>query len=156
MTWTPYLIDNIAQQIVLDAIERDRARNTKSLAQAHRLRSTCAYGLERFWGEQIRLLNENNPSDKAKGDFTSDVWQALTAIMNSAGVDLPSARIAPPPNRIARNERSPYHEQVRSACSQIRNLDKNESQASLSVLSTLCDAIVWWKQRLSKEGEENG
>ena len=83
MTWTPYLLDNIAQKIVLDAIERD----SKSLVQAHRLRSACSYGLERFWGEQIRLLNEKNDNDKAKGQFTKDVWNALVLIMKSAGVD---------------------------------------------------------------------
>jgi hypothetical protein len=156
MTWHPYLIDNIAQKIVLDAIIRDQEKGTKSLAQAHRLRSSCAYGLERFWGEQIRLINENNPNDKAKGEFTREVWQALAAIMHSAGVELPSDRVTSLPGKLARNDTSPYLEQVQNACNQIRALDKNATQASLSVLSTLCDAIVWWKQRLSKEARDNG
>ncbi len=151
MSWTPYLLDNIAQKIVLDAIEHDLANGTKSLVQAHRLRSACAYGLERFWGEQIRLLNEKNLNDKAKGKFTKDVWKALALIMKSAGVDLPADDISPPPKKSDLNDTTPYTEQVRAACNKIRRLEKRDAQASLAVLSSLCEAIVWWKQRLSKE-----
>jgi hypothetical protein len=147
MTWTPYLLDNIAQQIVLEAIERD----SKSLVQAHRLRSACSYGLERFWGEQIRLLNEKNANDKAKGQFTKDVWKALVLIMKSAGVDLPDEDIVSPPKKNDLKEDTPYVVQVRAACSKIRSLEKRDVQASLAVLASLCEAIVWWKQRLSKE-----
>jgi len=120
MTWTPYLLDNIAQKIVLDAIERD----SKSLVQAHRLRSACSYGLERFWGEQIRLLNEKNDNDKAKGQFTKDVWNALVLIMKSAGVDLPDEDIVSPPKKNDLKENTPYAVQVRAACSKIRSLEK--------------------------------
>ncbi|MFN7896372.1 MAG: hypothetical protein ACK5Q6_09500 [Cyanobacteriota bacterium] len=155
MTWTPYLLDNIAQKIVLDAIERDVKHKTKSLVQAHRLRSACAYGLERFWGEQIRLLNEKNDNDKAKGQFTKDVWRALALIMKSAGVVLPDEDIVPPPKKNDLKEKTPYSEQVRAACNKIRNLDKRDAQASLAVLASLCEAIVWWKQRLSKEDDQN-
>ena len=151
MTWTPYLLDNIAQKIVLDAIERDVKHKTKSLVQAHRLRSACAYGLERFWGEQIRLLNEKNDNDKAKGQFTKDVWNALVLIMKSAGVDLPDEDIVSPPKKNDLKEDTPYVVQVRAACSKIRSLEKRDAQASLAVLASLCEAIVWWKQRLSKE-----
>jgi hypothetical protein len=151
MTWTPYLLDNIAQQIVLKAIDRDLANGTKSLMQAHRLRSACAYGLERFWGEQIRLLNEKNPNDKAKGEFTKDVWRDLALIMKSAGVDLPSDDISPPPKKNDLKGNTTYTEQVRAVCSKLRRLEKRDAQASLAVLSSLCEAIVWWKQRLSKE-----
>lgn len=155
MTWTPYLLDNIAQQIVLKAIDQDFANNTKCLGQAHRLRGACAYGLERFWGEQIRLLNETNLNDKAKGQFTREVWNALALIMKGAGVELPSGDISQPPKRLTSQDRSLYTDQVREACSKIRSLDKNDAQASLAVLTSLCDAIVWWKQRLAKEGKGN-
>lgn len=154
MTWTPYLLDNIAQKIVIDAIKRDKKENTKSLMQAHRLRGSCAYGLERFWGEQIRLLNESNPDDKSKGKFTQDVWLELVRIMKTAGIILPAGSIDPPPKGGSSLENRYLH-QVQEACNQIRALDKQETQATLAVLASLCDAIVWWKQRLAKEGQDN-
>jgi hypothetical protein len=154
MTWTPYLLDNIAQEIVIDAIQRDKKENTNSLMQAHRLRGSCAYGLERFWGEQVRLLNESTPDEKSKGKFTQDVWLALAAIMKTAGIILPAESIDPPPKGGSSTE-SRYLQQVQEACCQIRSLDKQEIQASLAVLASLCDAIVWWKQRLAKRGHSN-
>jgi hypothetical protein len=154
MTWTPYLLDNIAQRIVIDAIKRDKKENTKSLMQAHRLRGSCAYGLERFWGEQVRLLNECKPDDESKGKFTQDVWLEMVKIMKTAGINLPAESIDPPPKGGTFLENS-YLQQVQQACNQIRSLDKQETQATLAVLTSLCDAIVWWKQRLVKEGQDN-
>lgn len=150
MSWTPYLLDNIAQKIVLDAIERDKKDGTNSLGQSHRLRGSCAYGLERFWGEQIRLLNEKSTEDKSKGRFTQDVWRSLAEIMKGAGVTLPAESIDPPP-KSGEPMKARYLQQVQQACNQIRSLDKQETQASLAVLASLCDSIVWWKQRLAKE-----
>jgi len=154
MTWTPYVLDNIAQHIVLKAIERDLKNKTKSVGQAHRLRGSCAYGLERFWGEQIRLMNEKNSNDKAKGEFTQDVWKAFASIMKSTGINLPDQPISMVPK--GKNlEQSIYIGEIQKACDHIRSLDEYETQASLAVLTSLCDAIVWWKQRLAKEDSAN-
>jgi len=46
MGWHPYDLDHLAQEIVLKA----RKKDPDSLNQAYKMRATCAYGLERFWG----------------------------------------------------------------------------------------------------------
>jgi len=51
MGWTSYGLDQVAQRLVLDAKER----NTDSLNQSYKMRMATAYGLERFWGEHLRL-----------------------------------------------------------------------------------------------------
>ena len=69
MAWHPYNLDHLAQEIVLQARHRDPG----SLNQAHKLRASCAYGLERFWGEHLRLKDK----EPEKAAFVGDVWKAL-------------------------------------------------------------------------------
>ena len=51
MGWNYYGLDQVAQKLVLDA----RERNSDSLNQSFKMRMAIPYGLERFWGEHLRL-----------------------------------------------------------------------------------------------------
>ncbi|AKN59983.1 hypothetical protein WB44_01280 [Synechococcus sp. WH 8020] len=130
MAWHPYDLDHLAQEIVL------KARNTDhdSLNQAYKMRASCAYGLERFWGEHLRL----RANERAKAQFIADVWTGLVGIMARAGVMLPGEMLS--------NQDS--EEAIQAVAEQLWRLDHQEQQATLSVLTSLCDAVVWWTQRL--------
>ncbi|MEH2337881.1 hypothetical protein [Nostoc sp.] len=59
MAWNSYGLDQEAQKLVLAAKLRDQT----SLKQSYKMRMAVAYGLERFWGEHLRLQkNEPNKS----------------------------------------------------------------------------------------------
>jgi len=137
MAWHPYDLDHLAQEIVL------KARNTDqdSLNQAYKMRATCAYGLERFWGEHLRLADK----EPTKAQFVADVWSAFVGIMKKTGIKLP---------REMRNSRDPEAD-IQSVAEQLWRLSLQDQQASLAVLTALCDAVVWWTQRL-KTGKGGG
>jgi len=152
MGWNRFELDKHAQEIVLAARQRDRtARQTgtdskfSSLNQAHKMRTTCAFGLERFWGEHLRLKGSANESDRIKADFIADTWKALTLkILPTAGIHLPS--------EVLPNDRD--EDTIRAVSAKIWKLDNYDRVVALAVLTNLCDAIVWWTQRLktSREG----
>ena len=130
MAWHAYDLDHLAQEIVLKA----RNRDPDSLNQAHKMRASCAYGLERFWGEHLRL-NEKEPT---KASFVADVWRALVGILNRGGVDLPGDLLT---------SRDP-EAAIQAVAEQIWRLEREQQQVALAVLTALCDAVVWWTQRL--------
>jgi hypothetical protein len=140
MSWHPYLLDDCAQQVVNNAILRDATR--KSLNQVFKMRMTTAYGLERFWGEYLRL-SSGNAKDKLKADIIHDTWIMMKQrILVDTGIDLP---YDPSLNL---NDNS----QVRSSLSKIwelSNQNPRQAQVVLAVLVNFCDAIIWWKNRLS-------
>lgn len=131
MTWQSFELDHHAQWIVLEAISRSR----DSLSQAYKMRNTCSYGLERFWGEQIRLGRDNSTEHEAR--FWKDVWDTLVNQMSRASIYLEPAH--------DQNQQSLSCEQV---IHHLWSLDHEEHQIALIVLTNLCDAVVWWKQRL--------
>lgn len=130
MGWHPYDLDHLAQEIVL------KARNSApdSLNQAYKMRAACAYGLERFWGEHLRLADK----EPAKARFVADVWSALVGIMAKAKVSLPGAMV----------NRNASEVEIQSVAEHLWHLDLSDQQACLAVLTSLCDAVVWWTQRL--------
>jgi hypothetical protein len=130
MAWHAYDLDHLAQEIVLKA----RNRDPDSLNQAHKMRASCAYGLERFWGEHLRL-NEKEP---AKASFVADVWRGLEGILKRGGVDLPGDLLT---------NRDP-EAAIQAVAEQIWRLEREQQQVALAVLTALCDAVVWWTQRL--------
>jgi len=138
MGWHPYDLDHLAQEIVL----RARHRDADSLNQAYKMRATCAYGLERFWGEHLRLADKE--ADKAR--FVADVWTALVGIMAKAKIKLPGTMLA----------RSASEAEIQSVTEHLWRLELADQQACLAVLTALCDAVVWWTQRLKtgKGGED--
>lgn len=136
MSWNRFELDHYAQRIVLEA----RKRDPKSLNQAYKMRASCAYGLERFWGEHLRLNGEkSSQEDRAKAAFIADVWKALaTEILSKAGIKLPQ--------EVLSNTQS--EATINKVAAQLWGLDDYERQVALAVLTNFCDAIVWWTQRL--------
>lgn len=148
MAWYPYDLDHLAQEIVLRARHRDQSDKKVSLNQAYKMRATCAYGLERFWGEHLRLSDKKNSSqeDLDKAAFIADVWTAFVGIMAKADVRLPGAMLA----------RNASEAEIQSVAEHLWRLKRQEQQAALAVLTSLCDSVVWWTQRLKpgKRGDD--
>jgi hypothetical protein len=130
MAWHPYDLDHLALEIVLKA----RKLDPDSLNQAYKMRAACAYGLERFWGEHLRLADK----EPQKAQFVADVWTGFVGIMAKAGVSLPAAMLSNQESEAA----------IQSVAEQLWRMKPKEQQAPLAVLTALCDAVVWWTQRL--------
>jgi len=128
MGWKSYDLDREAQRLVLAAKERDE----KSLNQSYKMRMAVAYGLERFWGEHLRL----QAKEPEKSQYWQETWDALVGVMEQAGVLIPNEPIN------ANNVN-----QIQAMSDQLWRLDIDEQRVTLAVLSQLCDCIVWWTQR---------
>jgi hypothetical protein len=121
MAWQTYGLDRAAQKLVLAA----RSRDTDSLNQSFKMRMTVGYGLERFWGEQLRL--QRNEGTKAV--YWKATWDALVEILKPTGVILPNDI---DPEIMAQN---------------LWSLDLEDQRLALAVLTQLCDCLIWWTQR---------
>ena len=130
MAWHPYDLDHLAQEIVLKAREKD----PDSLNQAYKMRAACAYGLERFWGGHLRL----KVKEQSKAQFVADVWTGFVGIMARAGVTLPGEMLSSQDSEAA----------IQAVAEQLWRIPPDQQQAPLAVLTALCDAVVWWTQRL--------
>ena len=129
MAWQTYSLDQKAQQLVLDARERD----PQSLNQAYKMRMATAYGLERFWGEHLRLQGK----EQTKSDLWKQTWDALVEVMKQAGVTLPNDDITNTENTAA----------IRTMSDKLWQIHVDDQRVALAVLTQLCDCIVWWTQR---------
>lgn len=120
MGWEPYKLDKEAHDLVC-------ARKTKKdvLGQVYKMRTTVAYGLERFWGEQLRLEGE-------EADYWKSTWDKLVEIMKLAEIEIPN-----------KSDRS---EQI----SELWKFPIDDRKVALAVLTQLCDCMVWWTQRYKK------
>ena len=132
MAWHPFNLDHRAHKLVLAA----RGRNRDSLKQAYKMRATCAYGLERFWGEHLRLI-EKEPT---KADFVRETWLEFINVMKDSRPDLVI------PKKVLSNE--DQEGVIRAEAEKFWTLTTTDQQECLAVLVALCDAIVWWTQRL--------
>jgi hypothetical protein len=128
MGWKSYDLDREAQKLVLAAKKRDE----KSLNQSYKMRMAVAYGLERFWGEHLRL----QAKEPDKSAYWKETWDALVGIMEQAGVLIPNDAVS------ANNVK-----QIQTMSDQLWQLTIDEQRVSLAVLTQLCDCIVWWTQR---------
>ena len=128
MAWYFYELDHKAQKLVLDAKNRDR----QSLNQSFKMREAVAYGLERFWGEHLRLQN----SDRNKSLYWKDTWDILVEVMAFAHVSIPN-------DAVDVNDTNA----VESMARQLWELDIEDQRVTLAVLTQLCDSLVWWTQR---------
>ncbi|XZF63750.1 MAG: hypothetical protein ACSI46_03125 [Gloeotrichia echinulata DVL01] len=128
MAWKSYDLDREAQQLVLAAKQRDE----KSLNQSYKMRMAVAYGLERFWGEHLRL-QANEPKKSA---YWKETWDALERIMKKAGIKIPNETVNA--NNVS---------EIQAMSNQLWGLTIDEQRIALSVLTQLCDCIVWWTQR---------
>jgi hypothetical protein len=137
-------LDQIAQKLVLGAKERER----KSLNQSFKMREAVAYGLERFWGEHLRLKSKSDrPGDEfdKKSQYWKETWDALVAIMKQAGVVIPNDSID-----------VDIPDTVKSMAQELWKLKIEDQRIILAVLTQLCDCIVWWTQRYKGPGDLTG
>jgi hypothetical protein len=128
MAWKSYDLDREAQKLVLAAKQRDE----KSLNQSYKMRMAVAYGLERFWGEHLRL----QAREPEKSAYWKETWDALVGIMEQTGVLIPNDAVS------ANNVN-----QIQTMSDELWKLTIDEQRVSLAVLTQLCDCIVWWTQR---------
>lgn len=127
MSLKPYEIDRLAHDLVLKF--RD---NKDVLGESHKMRMATAYGLERFWGEHLRLQRESQ--DKA--NYWKETWTTLCKIMKDAGITIPNDRVNP-------NDTTA----IKAMAEKLWDFDIEQRKIVLSVLTELCDSMVWWTQR---------
>ncbi len=136
MSWKSYELDRAAQKLVLAARERD----PKSLNQSHKMRMAVPYGLERFWGEHLRLKGKKL-EDENKSKFWKETWDALAKVMDKAGVIIPNDPISPDSKgNIPTGE-------IQDMSEKMWQLTLEDQRVAIAVLTQLCDCIVWWTQR---------
>ncbi|MBE7385864.1 MAG: hypothetical protein F6J95_031300 [Leptolyngbya sp. SIO1E4] len=128
MAWHSYSLDRKAQQLVLDA----RTRDPQSLNQAYKMRMATAYGLERFWGEHLRLQGK----EQTKSEFWKQTWDSLVEVMGEAGVALPNDSV-----------QSENTAEIQTMSDKLWQICIDDQRVALAVLTQLCDGIVWWTQR---------
>jgi hypothetical protein len=128
MTWKSYELDRIAQKLVLLARERD----PKSLNQSHKMRMAVAYGLERFWGEHLRLKGR----EEAKSKYWKATWDAFCNVMEKVDIKLPKDTV-----------RADETKKIQEISARLWALPIEDQRVAIAVLTQLCDCIVWWTQR---------
>lgn len=145
MSLKPYEIDRLAHDLVL------KFRDKKDvLGESHKMRMATAYGLERFWGEHLRLQRES----RDKADFWKETWTTLCKIMKDAGITLPNDQVDP--NNTAAIKAMTDKLWAFDLPNEGVNPDQDIEQCNkqrkiaLSVLTELCDSLVWWTQRYKK------
>ena len=128
MAWHSYELDRIAQKLVLVAREND----PKSLNQSHKMRMAVAYGLERFWGEHLRLQGK----EETKSKYWKATWDAFCEVMQKVDIPLPNDKI-----------RANDTKKIKDISTRLWSLSVEDQRVAIAVLSQLCDCIVWWTQR---------
>jgi len=129
MGWESYRLDEFAHDLVVKY--RDKKDGGVSvLNQTYKMRMSVAYGLERFWGEHLRL-------DGEKAQYWKDTWKTLVEIMSYAGVNLPNDEISSDKDTAA----------IKGMAEQLWKFDIQQRKVALSVLTQLCECMVWWTQR---------
>lgn len=136
-----YPLDQKAQKLVLQT--RETIQNPKDcntlLNEVHKMRATAAYGLERFWGEHVRLLR-NEPE---KAAYWKAVWQSFVEIMKQGDIRLPEQVL----------DRADDDDTIRAVSEHFWDTQKfstEQNRIALSVLVQFCDTLVWWTQRYKK------
>lgn len=135
MGWKFYELDRIAQRLVIDAKHRDdrlAQSSQKSLPQAHKMRLAVSYGLERFWGEHLRL----EAREENKSMFWQATWTEFVGIMHRAGIEIPNTTVDRMPEKLWA-------------------LEPETQRVALAVLTQLCDAMIWWTQRYKNGSLDN-
>ncbi|ELP54256.1 hypothetical protein O53_3072 [Microcystis aeruginosa TAIHU98] len=128
MAWKEYNLDRIAQKLVLAAKLRDR----DSLNQSFKMRESVSYGLERFWGEHLRLQSK----EPNKAQYWKETWDKLVETMAEAGIPIPN-------DTVQVNDT----ESVQVMAEKLWELKLEDQRITLAVLTQLCDCLVWWTQR---------
>ena len=140
MVWESYNLDREAQELVL------KYRDKEVLNESHKMRVTVAYGLERFWGEHLRLMRKEDTREAGK--YWKDTWTIFAKIMQRAGVDIPAEDVT--------NKDTAAIKAMASKLWDRENFPIEDQRIALAVLTQLCDSLIWWTQRYkktSKKGE---
>ncbi|MBE9260072.1 MULTISPECIES: hypothetical protein [Aphanizomenonaceae] len=145
MTWNSYELDQKAQHLVL------KYRDKEVLKESHKMRVTAAYGLERFWGEHLRLMSKKeNREDYNKGEFWLATWQELVEIMKKAGIIVPNEKIG----HDGKNFKTEDIKKMTALFWDKEQFPIEHQRVTLAVLTQFCDSLVWWTQRFNKVKEE--
>jgi len=145
--WQPYDLDYYAQELVL------KFRNAKDvLNESHKMRMTVAYGLERFWGEHLRLEKEKDKDKKKKADYWSAVWNKLHEILKASGIDLPNDSVKSD-QYDDQKRKEEETEKIKAMAKLIWKMNLDEQRIALMILTQLCDSLVWWTQRYKTKGD---
>lgn len=142
--WQPYDLDYYAQELVLEF------RDTKDvLNESHKMRMTIAYGLERFWGEHLRLKRDK--SEKAQ--YWKAVWNKLHEILHDAGMEnFPNDDVTSQnPDKKKRKEEET--KKIKEMARKLWSMPLDDQRVALMVLTQFCDSLVWWTQRYKTKGE---
>lgn len=144
--WKPYDLDYYAQELILEF------RNTKDvLNESHKMRMTVAYGLERFWGEHLRL--EREKSEKAK--YWKAVWKKLADILRDAGMtNFPDDDVKSN-NPDKKKKQEEEKENIKTMAKKIWSMPLEDQRVALMVLTQFCDSLVWWTQRYKTKGDKD-
>lgn len=134
--WKPYSLDRYAQQLVLDRRDMKDVLN-----ESHKMRMAVGYGLERFWGEHIRLQRES----RDKASYWKAVWDKLADILTETGcaIELPKDTVG-----------SEDTVKIKRISGELWDLGIDNQRVALMVLTQFCDALVWWTQRYKKPTEQ--
>jgi hypothetical protein len=154
--WNPYSLDHDAQELVIQNRDQDNVLN-----ESHKMRMAVAYGLERFWGEHLRLLNDCN--SQAKGRYWKSVWDKLATILEPAGIELPNDAVTSNlPERTKEEKKRKQEDEskkIKAMAARIWQMPIEDQRVALMVLTQFCDALVWWTQRYktrnSNSSQEN-
>lgn len=148
----PYDLDYDAQELVLKYRDKKNVLN-----ESHKMRMAVAYGLERFWGEHLRLKRDKD--SKEKGEYWKDVWDKLVKILGDAGVTLPNDDVSSnlPERTREEKERKEADEtkKILDMAKKIWAISLPEQRIALMVLTQFCEALVWWTQRYKKKDNNN-
>jgi len=126
MAFEIFSIDQKACDIV-----KNYAHNKEVRSQVYKMRTTAAYGLERFWGEQHRF-NPNKPTEAQKHHYWRETWQTLVEILSCVGIELPNEGGAG---------------QVQEMANQLWKMNREQVKVAIAILTQLCDSMIWWTQR---------
>jgi len=126
MAWESYKLDQEAHDLVVKYRDKKEALN-----QVYKMRVAVAYGLERFWGEQFRLVK-----DQDKAHYWRDTWKTLVKIMANAGVKIPNDNVDAG-DTVA----------IKIMANKLWDFPVEQRKVAIAVLTQLCDSMVWWTQR---------
>ena len=150
MSWQPYSLDKVAQKLVIEAKKRDERRrlanpnnqsDPNSRGESYKMRLTVAYGLERFWGEQLR-------KDGDERTYWEETWDKLVEVMGEAGIIVPKST---DPEIQAGQLWGDKYLLDSNGLATDRKFSEDDRQVTLAVLLQLCDCLVWWTQRYKRE-----
>ncbi|MFP4413261.1 hypothetical protein [Coleofasciculus sp.] len=132
MAFEAYKLDKIAHDLVFEHCDKG------AHSQVYKMRTTASLGLERFWGEQLRLYDKRKDIyyPTAASNYWAETWQRFCEILSPAGIELPSEKLEPTDK-----------DAIKRITDYLWAFDQKQRKVALAVLIQLCDCMVWWSQR---------